>query len=78
MEVIYYIIQLYSLLIFIRVLMSWFPVDPRNPAVETLFQLTDPYLNIFRKILPPAGGMDFSPIIALFVLQAIGKAFLVF
>ena len=77
MAIIFYFIQLYSLLIFIRVLMSWFSVDPHNPAVETLCQLTDPYLDIFRKIIPSMGGMDFSPIIALFVLQFIGKMFLV-
>ncbi len=74
MALIYYMIQIYSLLIFIRVLMSWFTVDPNNPVIETLYQITDPYLNIFRKILPSAGGLDFSPIIALIVLQAIGRA----
>ncbi len=79
MAVIFYMIQLYSMLIFIRILMSWFPIDPNNPVIETLCQITDPYLNIFRSIVPPLGGLDFSPIIALVVLHAIGRAmFLIF
>ncbi|MCD6216350.1 YggT family protein [bacterium] len=73
MAVIYYMIQLYSMLIFIRILMSWISIGPNNPVIETLCQITDPYLNIFRSIIPPAGGLDFSPIIALVVLHAIGR-----
>lgn len=72
--VIIYMIHIYSMLIFVRVLMSWFPVDENNPIVETLLTITDPYLNIFRSIIPPMGGMDFSPIIALIVLRALSRA----
>jgi YggT family protein len=36
-----------------------------------LSQLTDPYLNIFRSIIPPLGGIDFSPILALLLLQGV-------
>ena len=74
MAVIYYMIQIYSMLIFIRILMSWISIDPNNPVIETLCQITDPYLNIFRSFIPPVGGLDFSPIIALIVLHAIGRA----
>jgi len=56
--------------------MSWVPHDPRNPIFDTLAQITDPYLNIFRRFIPPLGMMDFSPIIAMLVLQAIGRVFL--
>ena len=71
---IFYLIRLYTLLIFIRVLMSWFPVDPRNPLVEALCSITDPYLNLFRRIIPPAGGLDFSPILAIMVLYLLANA----
>jgi YggT family protein len=37
--------------------------------VSILSQLTDPYLNIFRNIIPPLGGLDFSPILAILLLQ---------
>ena len=76
MIVIYYIIHVYSLLIFARVLMSWVTYDPRNPIFDTLAQITDPYLNIFRRFIPPVGMIDFSPMIALIVLQFIGRMIL--
>jgi YggT family protein len=60
-----------------RVLLTWFPnIDWSNAPFSILSQLTDPYLNLFRSIIPPLGGMDFSPIIAFFVLQ-LGSQFLI-
>jgi YggT family protein len=62
-------INLYLVLIILRVLLSWFPtVDWLNPPFSILSQLTDPYLNLFRSIIPPLGGMDFSPMLATFLL----------
>ena len=63
-------VNFYLILMFIRILLSWFPnVNWYNPPFSVLSQLTDPYLNIFRSIIPPLGGIDFSPIIAIFALQ---------
>ncbi len=63
-------LQIYLILLLIRVLLTWFPnVDWGNPVFSVLAQLTDPYLNIFRSIIPPIGGLDFSPIIGFFLLQ---------
>ncbi len=65
-------IQIYLVLILLRVLLSWFPtIDWGNPPFSILSQLTDPYLNLFRSLLPPLGGMDFSPMLALFALQIV-------
>jgi YggT family protein len=66
----------YIILILIRVLMSWIPRMPYNPALRTVLdfisQTTDPYLNLFRRILPPIGGggfgLDLSPMIGIVVL----------
>ena len=66
----------YIILIFIRVLLSWIPRMPYNPTlravVDFVHEVTDPYLNIFRRILPPLGGgrmaIDLSPIVAIIVL----------
>jgi YggT family protein len=66
----------YIILIFIRVLLSWIPRMPYNrwlaAGVEFVHQVTDPYLNIFRRFLPPLGGggfaLDISPILAIIVL----------
>ena len=38
-------------------------------------QLTDPYLNIFRSVIPPLGGIDLSPIVAIFLLQIVADVF---
>lgn len=65
-------IQLYLLLIIIRILLSWFQtVEWAANIISFLAPITDPYLNIFRSIIPPLGGLDLSPIIAIFLLQLI-------
>ena len=66
----------YIVLIFIRVLLSWIPRIPYHPVLRAVLdfvhQTTDPFLNLFRRVLPPvgAGGMaiDLSPIVAVIVL----------
>lgn len=69
--------QIYFVLLIIRILLSWFPnVDWFNPPFSILSQLTDPYLNLFRSIIPPLGGIDFSAILAIFVLQFLSRAVL--
>jgi YggT family protein len=68
-------IGIYTALLFIRILLSWFPnIDWASGPFSILSQLTDPYLNIFRNIIPPLGGMDFSPILALLLLQVVQQA----
>lgn len=63
-------LQIYLVILLIRVLLTWFPnVNWSNPPFSILSQLTDPYLNIFRGLIPPLGGLDFSPIIAFLLLQ---------
>lgn len=60
---------IYGALLIVRVLLTWFPnVDWSNPAFSTLSQITDPYLNLFRSIIPPLGGLDFSAMLAIFLL----------
>ncbi|HEY9655857.1 MAG TPA: YggT family protein [Thermosynechococcaceae cyanobacterium] len=62
----------YLALLFIRILLSWFPnINWFDPPFSILSQLTDPYLNIFRSIIPPLGGLDFSAILALLLLQVV-------
>ncbi|HET9163582.1 MAG TPA: YggT family protein [Solirubrobacterales bacterium] len=66
----------YIILILIRVLISWIPRMPYSPALRAVLdfvsQTTDPYLNLFRRILPPVGGggfgLDLSPMIGIVVL----------
>ncbi|GAP93680.1 YggT family protein [Leptolyngbya sp. NIES-2104] len=61
---------IYFALLIIRILLSWFPsIDWYKQPFAILSQLTDPYLNLFRRVIPPLGGIDFSAILAIFVLQ---------
>ncbi|WP_218082417.1 YggT family protein [Anthocerotibacter panamensis] len=65
----------YSYIIIGRVLLSWFPnIDWFSQPWATLSQLTDPYLNLFRRFIPPIGGLDISPIVALLLLQFVSGA----
>jgi YggT family protein len=67
-------ISIYTVLLVIRILLSWFPnINWFDPPFSILSQLTDPYLNVFRSFIPPLGGLDFSPILALMVLQLLGQ-----
>lgn len=71
-------IQMYSMVILARVLMSWARVDPYSPLARTLFDLTEPVLQPIRNLLPPAAGLDFSPIIAIILLQTLGRLLIAF
>lgn len=51
--------------IFVQVILSWLNPDPHNPIIGILNSLTAPILRPARKLLPPTGGLDFSPIVAL-------------
>jgi YggT family protein len=62
--------------ILIRVLLSWVQVSPGHPLVQFLYQITDPILAPFRKVIPPAAGLDFSPIVAFFVLELLRRLIL--
>ena len=56
-----------------RVLLTWFPtINWYNQPFAALAQISDPYLTLFRSIIPPLGGMDFSPIFAFLALNFIG------
>ncbi len=60
----------YGLLIIIRIFLTWIPtLDWDAQPIKTLRQITDVYLDLFRSFIPPIGGLDFSPVVALIVLQ---------
>ena len=63
-------ISIYTLVLLVRVLLSWFPnLDWGNPVLSTVSSFTDPYLNAFRGLIPPLGGLDLSAIVAFIALQ---------
>lgn len=60
----------YGILILIRIFMTWIPtIDWEAQPMKALRLTTDCYLDIFRRIIPPFSGLDFSPIIAIIVLD---------
>ena len=76
-------LQLYVILIFLRIVLSWFPVTPDSSMASVagaLISITEPVLGPVRRALPPVrmGGMglDLSPIIVVFFLQFVGARLL--
>ncbi len=75
-DYVYTLALVYLVLIFIRIIMSWIPRVPYNRFLAGFLKfvsdVTDPYLNLFRRILPPVrlgpGALDLSPIVATFLL----------
>ena len=63
------LIDLYSLVVLVAVILSWVPLDRRNPLVTITHALTEPILAPIRNVLPPMGGLDLSPMLLLFALQ---------
>jgi YggT family protein len=72
-EVISFLLVIFYLLIIARVLMSWVQVDPYHPVAQFIFQATEPILKPVRDLLPPAAGIDFSPMIVLIAAQVLGQ-----
>jgi YggT family protein len=74
------LVLVYLVLIFVRIIMSWVPRMPYNVYLDKVLtfvrDVTDPYLNLFRRFLPPlrlgGGALDLSPVIATFVLLIVG------
>lgn len=66
------IIEIYTFVLLIRILMSWIPnLDPSNPIVQMLLQVTDPVLEPARRLIPPLGMIDISPIVVFIALSII-------
>lgn len=74
------LVWVYIALIFIRIIVSWIPRMPYNRVLNALLtfvhDVTEPYLGLFRRILPPVrigpGALDLSPIVGTFVLLIVG------
>ncbi|MBV8986559.1 MAG: YggT family protein [Acidimicrobiia bacterium] len=70
------LLQLYIVVIFVRVILSWFPISPDSPMAgvyRLVYSLTEPVLGPIRRVMPSVGfggmGLDLSPLIVLFALE---------
>lgn len=67
------LIDAYSWVIVIWAILSWVPMSSSASLVQDIREVLDclvsPYINLFRRYIPPFGGIDFSPMVALIVLE---------
>lgn len=61
----------YMVMLFLRIMSSWLPEYQDHPIVHFIAYYTDPYLNVFRRVIPPLGSVDVSPVVAFFALKII-------
>ncbi|HEY5259846.1 MAG TPA: YggT family protein [Rhabdochlamydiaceae bacterium] len=67
---IHYVFFGYTILIAVRMIASWFPAFQGQPWLRLIAKCTDPFLNVFRRIIPPIGGrLDLSPMLAFLGLK---------
>jgi YggT family protein len=70
LDLIVLLLKIYTWVIVASALITWVSLDPRNPIVKILRQITEPVLAPARRLLPPwkTGGLDFSPLIVIFAI----------
>jgi YggT family protein len=68
-KLIFALLMTYFVLIIARVIISWIANQSRHPIIPLIYQLTDPVLRPISKLLPPMGGFDLSPLLALIALR---------
>ena len=66
-----YLVKIYFFAILAMIILSWIAQGGNNPALRLLFQLTEPVMAPFRKVLPPMGGLDLSPIFVFILINII-------
>jgi YggT family protein len=64
-------LRLFMFAIIIRIVLSWLAPHAYNPATALLASITDPLLRPFRRLIPPLGGFDISPVFAIILLGAL-------
>jgi YggT family protein len=70
---------LYFIVLILRIILSWAtmfwsPPAALDPVVRVVYDLTEPVLGLFRRYIPPIGGLDLSPLIVFIILQVIRGA----
>lgn len=63
------LVTVYTIALIIYIFMSWFPGARESSFGRILGRICEPYLDMFRRIIPPLGMIDISPIVAIFVLK---------
>ena len=69
-------INIYMFIMIAHVILSWIRFDPNHQLVQFIYRVTEPVLMQVRRYIPPFGGLDFSPLVVIIVLQ-FARSFLV-
>ncbi|GMI13344.1 hypothetical protein TrLO_g7946 [Triparma laevis f. longispina] len=67
-------LTIYNYVITFRILLSWFPQAQGISLLQPVFAVSDPFLNVFRGIVPSIGGLDLSPLLGFFLLNMLTNA----
>lgn len=72
LQLIYYVLLIFELILFARVILSWFPnVDRQNPLIQLVYNVTEPVLKPIRELLPQNMMFDFSPLIVFLIITLV-------
>lgn len=80
MTVLYYLIvflaRVLNIIILADIVLSWIPIDRRNPIVVFVHEITEPLLGPIRRVMPSIAGFDFSPIVAIIIIEVAERVLL--
>jgi YggT family protein len=65
------LVNMYFFALLAMIILSWVAAGSRHPAIYLLYQITEPVMAPFRKVLPPMGGLDLSPILVFVLINII-------
>ncbi len=74
LEILSLLVSLLAFAILARSLLTWFPIDRSGPIFQALDAITDPVLQPLRRVIPPIGMIDITPMVAMFLLFGIARA----
>lgn len=75
-NIVYMALEVLKWFIIVRCLLSFVRHNPYQPVIKFIYDVTEPIMAPFRRIVPAAGGIDFSPILVFFIIQLIQRIFL--
>ena len=78
MEIICYALTAYTIILVVRIILSWTtmfwsPPSSLTPAIRIVYDLTEPVMGLFRRVIPPVGGLDLSPIFIFVIISLIQR-----
>ena len=78
MEIICYALTAYTIILIVRIILSWTtmfwsPPSSLTPAIRIVYDLTEPVMGLFRRVIPPVGGLDLSPIFIFVIISLIQR-----